>query len=490
MQSVLSGIRRATVKTVLGTVVVVGTLEVTTHLPSEGRSSQLYHDIADKIIVPSMRTVLNPEQAHQLAISLARFAPTFRPSPNEQKVNVSVRLWHDRQEDQDDQKQEGQRERNGSKSNGLLFTNPIGLAAGYDKDATAIIPLLNMGFGFVEIGSVCLKPQPGNPSPRMFRLVDDHAIINRYGFNSAGGDVVQSHLQEFRNVQQLSSSSSPSIDDATTITTTTSPWYEQLYDFVWPGRKQTIQNGILGVNLGKNKTSTTPIEDYQSLIGRLGPYADYLVINVSSPNTPGLRDLQETSSLEALLKGCQDACQKLPTKKPLLVKLAPDLSDDELKDLASLFLKLKIDGIILTNTTTARPASLITPGPVKQETGGLSGRPLKARSTQVIRLLYECTDGTIPIIGVGGVESGTDAYEKFKAGASLVQVYSSLVYGGPGLVSRIRDDVARLMLENGQRDLQNDVVGLDHEQIFWKKQRKAADLKLKRLDEESKTIAD
>mmetsp|Transcript_23176 Transcript_23176/g.54968 ORF Transcript_23176/g.54968 Transcript_23176/m.54968 type:complete len:481 (+) Transcript_23176:92-1534(+) len=479
MQSVLSGLRRATVKTVVGTVVVVGTLEVTTHLPSEGRSSQLYHDIADKIIVPSMRTILSPEQAHQLAIQLARFAPTFRPSPNEQKVNVAVRLW---QQDDDQEEDQDQAEQKEEDSNGLLFTNPIGLAAGYDKDATAIIPLLNMGFGFVEIGSVCLKPQPGNPSPRMFRLVDDHAIINRYGFNSAGGDAVQSHLQEFRNTQELSSSSPVDEDSA--------PWFERLYDFVWPGRIQTIQNGILGVNLGKNKTSTTPIEDYQSLIGQLGPYADYLVINVSSPNTPGLRDLQESSSLEALLKGCQDACQKLPTKKPLLVKLAPDLSDDELKDLASLFVRLKIDGIILTNTTTARPASLITPGQVKQETGGLSGRPLKTRSTQVIRLLYECTNGTIPIIGVGGVESGTDAYAKFKAGASLVQVYSSLVYGGPGLVSRIRDDVARLMIENGQRDLQNDVVGLDHEQIFWKKQRKAADLKMKKLDEESQTTVE
>jgi dihydroorotate dehydrogenase len=365
-------------------------------------------------------------------------APTHRPSAKEQKLNVGITLW-----------------------DGVHFSNPVGLAAGYDKDATAIAPLLGMGFSFCEIGSVCLRPQPGNPSPRMFRLTKDEGIINRYGFNSLGSDVVEQNLKEFRQLQKSSAAGAKSEEQ-------TSVW-QTIYNFLWPGGNSMLTSGIVGVNLGKNKTSTTALEDYQTLIRQLGPYADYLVINVSSPNTPGLRDLQETSSLEGLLSGCHEACRELPEKTPLLVKLSPDLSNDELKDIAKLLMKLEIDGIILTNTTTARPAGLVSSN--KNETGGLSGAPLKNRSTECIHLLYETTKGQIPIIGVGGVQNGHDAYEKLRVGASLVQVYSGMIYGGPGIVSKIRDEVAELMIQNGQRNLQEEVVGSAHEQLHWERQR-------------------
>ena len=431
--------RRRTVRTIFGGAIVVGTIEVATHLPSQGRSSYFYHTLADDWIVPTMRRVLGPEDAHKMALNLAILAPTHRPSAKEQQLNVVVRLWKN-----------------------TIFLNPVGLAAGYDKDATAITPLMGMGFGFVEVGSVCLKAQPGNPSPRMFRLSEDEAIINRYGFNSKGADVVEESLKEYRRSLNLLESKKD-----------TTEWWEQIYNFLWPGQQQI---GLLGINLGKNKTSTTPLEDYQKLIHQLGPYADYLVINVSSPNTPGLRDLQNTTSLEGLLRGCQEACQELAEKQggkqqpapPLLVKLSPDLTDSELKDIAGVLIKLDIDGIILTNTTTARPTSLISLN--KGETGGLSGQPLKDRSTECIRLLYRYTEGKIPIIGVGGISSGKDAYEKLRAGASLVQVYSGMIYKGPGMVSKIRDEVAELMLQNGQRDLQKDVIGIDHDDLFWKRQ--------------------
>lgn len=225
------------------------------------------------------------------------------------------------------------------------------------------------------------------------------------------------------------------------------------------------------------------------MILQLGPYADYLVVNVSCPNISGLRDLQSTSSLEGLLKGCQEACSQLADKinvdnndntdaiastkrqpPPLLVKLSPDLTDSELEDIAAVLMKVGIDGIVVTNTTTSRPTGLVSPN--KAEQGGLSGKPLKERSTECIRVLYRFTKGTIPIIGVGGVQNGHDAYEKLRAGASLVQVYSGMIYEGPGMVSKIRDEVAELMLLNGQRDLQTDVVGIDHDDLFFQRKRR------------------
>ena len=441
-QRAIQSLQHATIRTLCGGAVVVGTLEVTTHLPSEGRSSAFYHGLADNWVVPAMRRLLGPEEAHKAALQIAFLAPTHRPSANEQKLNVEVRLWENRK-----------------KTQGKVFANPIGLAAGYDKDGTAISSLMAMGFGFVEVGSVCLQAQPGNPSPRMFRLLEDEAIINRYGFNSMGANAVEEHLKDYREQEA-----------ALKLSKSKSSWEQKVFDFLWPGTKDVVQ-GVVGINLGKNKTSTTPLEDYQKLILQLGPYADYLVINVSCPNISGLRALQSTFSLEGLLKGCQEAVQQLADdgpKPPLLVKLSPDLTDSQLEDIAAVLMKLEIDGIILTNTTTSRE-NLASKNKVQQ--GGLSGKPLKERSTECIRVLYHFTKGKIPIIGVGGVQNGRDAYEKFRAGASLVQVYSGMIYEGPGMVSKIRDEVAELMLQNGQRDLQAELVGVDHDDLIFRKKR-------------------
>mmetsp|Transcript_25657 Transcript_25657/g.40262 ORF Transcript_25657/g.40262 Transcript_25657/m.40262 type:complete len:249 (-) Transcript_25657:20-766(-) len=224
--------------------------------------------------------------------------------------------------------------------------------------------------------------------------------------------------------------------------------------------------GILGVNLGKNKTSDDEIGDYTTGIRKLGPYADYLVINVSSPNTPGLRSLQQREPLHNLLTSTTKARDEYAPHAPVYVKIAPDLSLSEMEDVAAVVMETDIDGMIVSNTTNARPESLVSPK--KREVGGLSGAPIKNRSTECIRTMYKLTNGTIPIIGVGGVGSGRDAYDKLKAGASLIQVYSMMVYEGPGVVSRIRKELADLLVENGYKNVE-DVVGADCEDIYWRR---------------------
>lgn len=429
MSSVLQSLRRTTVRVVTGGIVVVGGLEVTTHLPSEGRSSRLYHQAADRLATPLLRYISNPEHAHHLAVELLRdypqWAPTHRPSAVEQALMVEQTLCCDRRR--------------------IKLDNPIGLAAGFDKDAEGMPALLNLGFGFVEVGSVCLRPQPGNPSPRMFRLLEDDAIINRYGFNSQGVEAVKTNLQAFRSE--------------------------------YKGK------GLAGINLGKNKDSETPLEDYQELIRELGPYADYLVINVSCPNQSGMRDLQSADNLEYLLTGCDEARRELSSDDdndesklpPLFVKLSPDLDEEQLLAVATTLMELqvqnKVDGIIVSNTTTDRPHGLQSEN--RHEEGGLSGRPLTHKSTECIRSLYAATKGQIPIIGVGGVFSARDAMDKLKAGASAVQIYSGMVIQGPGLVSKIRHELAVLLKENGFRSI-NQVIGLDHEELYWERRFQAA----------------
>jgi len=232
----------------------------------------------------------------------------------------------------------------------------------------------------------------------------------------------------------------------------------------------------LGVNIGKNKTSEDAVADYVTGIETLSPYADYIVINISSPNTAGLRDLQHADALKRLLDACIKArdrvaassedAKKKSTPVPLFVKLAPDLSDEELRHVARTCLAMGVDGIVVTNTTLQRPADLLSRE--AREIGGLSGAPIKDRSTECIRTVFTATEGRLPIIGVGGIGSGKDAYEKLAAGASLVQVYSMMVYKGPGLISRIRHELAECMVQNGKRTLK-DVIGSDHDEIFWKK---------------------
>jgi dihydroorotate dehydrogenase len=306
---------------------------------------------------------------------------------------------------------------------GLTFKNPVGLAAGYDKDAVAIHGLGALGFGHVEVGTVTPKPQPGNPRPRLFRLLEDEAVINRMGFPSRGSEFVQMQLNPYLRVSML----------------------ERYFGFVPPHKKKTtrrIQKGdlILGINLGKNKE--TPNEeavlDYLELLQNFAPYADYLAINISSPNTVGLRQLQGRVALEGLLTQL-DLQRKLEEKAlekkiPLLVKLAPDLTQQELDEAIDVVLATHMDGIIATNTTLARDGLQSTH---QGETGGLSGSPLRLRSEAVLSQIVKRVDGKIPVVSVGGIMNPDDAKRRFDLGATLIQIYTGLIYQGPGLVKKI-----------------------------------------------------
>jgi dihydroorotate dehydrogenase len=290
---------------------------------------------------------------------------------------------------------------------GIDFPNPIGMAAGFDKDAEVAEPLLRLGFGFVEIGSVTPRPQPGNPKPRLFRLTEDRAIINRLGFNSEGLAAVEARLAV-----------------------------------------RSRSRGIIGVNLGKNRDCADAVADYRAGVAALAPHADYLVVNISSPNTPGLRALQGRAPLEALIRGVDEArTQASAAPPPLLVKLAPDLTPEDCRDVAEVALAARLDGLIVGNTTIARPPGLKSRH--RAESGGLSGRPLMAPSTRLLAEVYRLTAGRIPLIGVGGIASGADAYAKIRAGASLVELYTALVYEGPGLVGRIKSDLTALLRRDG-----------------------------------------
>lgn len=298
---------------------------------------------------------------------------------------------------------------------GRALGNPVGLAAGFDKNALVPDAMLRLGFGFVEVGGVTPKPQPGNPQPRLFRLEEDRAIVNRMGFNNEGLEVMAQRLQ------------------------------------------RRARLGVVGANLGANKDSPDRPGDYAILYERLAPLVDFCVVNVSSPNTPGLRNLQGREELSALLGRLQPLHGKLKT--PLLVKIAPDLADEDIRDVAQLALDHRLDGIVATNTTIARPASLRSRH--AGETGGLSGAPLRERATEVLRELYRQVGGKLTLIGVGGIASGADAYARIRAGADVVQLYSALVYEGPGLVTRIRRELAALLKRDGFRSLK-DAVGADH----------------------------
>ena len=286
---------------------------------------------------------------------------------------------------------------------GRSLPNPIGLAAGFDKNAEVIDAMLKHGFGFVEVGSLTPEPQVGNPRPRLFRLAEDRGVINRMGFPGQGLDAARSRLA------------------------------------IRPRR------GFVGVNVGANKDSTDRAADYVTCSVALAPYADYLVCNVSSPNTPGLRNLQGRTQLADLLKRVQDAIAARPV--PLLVKIAPDATDDDLDDIVAVCRELRMDGIIIGNTTLSRPPSLRSTR--REETGGLSGTPLTALATEVLRRTARRVEGQFPLVGCGGVGSGADAYAKIRAGATLVQLYSAMVYEGPPLIRRIKDELAALLARDG-----------------------------------------
>ena len=300
---------------------------------------------------------------------------------------------------------------------GREFPNPIGIAAGFDKDAQVPDALLRLGCGFAETGTVTPRPQQGNPKPRIFRLDEDAAVINRLGFNSRGLELTLARLRKRRRV------------------------------------------GVVGVNLGKNRDSTDAAADYLDGVRRVGQLADYFVINVSSPNTPGLRDLQRREILDDLLRQVIAARDTAAPGTPLLVKIAPDLSPEEQADIAALSGPSGIDGIVIANTTIARPANLRSRS--ANEPGGLSGKPLFAPSTVLLGDVYRLTNGKIPLIGVGGVSSAEDAYAKIRAGASLVQLYTALVFEGPGLIGRIKRGLAELLRRDGFSAI-GEAIGADH----------------------------
>jgi dihydroorotate dehydrogenase len=295
----------------------------------------------------------------------------------------------------------------------LDFTNPLGLAAGFDKDAEVVDAMLALGFGFVEAGTVTPEPQPGNPRPRLFRLDEDAGVINRFGFNSQGLAAFVARLQAMR--------------------------------------QSGGARGIVGANVGKNRDAADAARDYARGIEAVCEFADYLVCNLSSPNTPGLRELQARSQMQELITRVLDArvhaAMRTGRVPPLLVKVGPDLDADQIRDIAEVALAAKIDGLIVGNTTVERPATLKSRH--AREAGGLSGVPLLARANACLAEMHRYVGGRIPIIGCGGVASGADAYSKIRAGASLVQLYTALVYHGPELVVQIKRDLAALLRADG-----------------------------------------
>jgi dihydroorotate dehydrogenase len=303
---------------------------------------------------------------------------------------------------------------------GLDFPLPIGVAAGFDKNAEVFKELLNLGFGFVETGTVTPMAQPGNEKPRMYRLSEDKAIINKLGFNNLGLDKYRQHIRKWSDQQG---------------------------------------HGIVGVNVGKNKNTAEPLSDFMTSISMLSEYASYITINISSPNTIGLRDLQSRHNLKALIEMAKATRNKCKKKPPLLIKIAPDLSETQKNDVAEVATETKIDGLIVSNTTIFRPKSL--QNRFKNEPGGLSGEPLFEVSTRLLGDMYRLTHGKIPLIGVGGVSTGLQAYAKIKAGASLIQLYSAMVYYGPRIAVRISQELAELIKKDQFSSLK-EAIGADH----------------------------
>ena len=293
---------------------------------------------------------------------------------------------------------------------GIRLPNPIGMAAGFDKNAEVPDALLKLGFGFVEVGTVTPRPQMGNPQPRIFRLLEDDAVINRIGFANDGADLVTRRLSERRAASRM---------------------------------------GKIGINIGANKDSEDRIEDYVNGLKRFAGLGDYYTINISSPNTPGLRNMQAREVLVSLIERLLAVREQMSKvrKPPLLVKLAPDLTRPDWEEVAQVALDMGIDGLIVGNTTIGRPDSLKSAH--KSETGGLSGAPLRSLALENMKLIHGLTGGKIPLIGVGGIASGQDAYDRIRAGASVVQLYTAMVYAGPGLVARIKHDLTALLKRDG-----------------------------------------
>lgn len=348
---------------------------------------------------PLLFRVLPPETAHDLALMGLR-SGLFPRVKEIDDPTLRVTLW-DR-----------------------VFPNPVGLAGGFDKNALALRGLFGLGFGFIEAGTVTPRPQEGNPRPRIFRCPQQEAVINRMGFPNQGLSAFRRNLEGFLE-------------------------------------KRPRPAGLVGISIGMNKAQTEPEKDYVQLVRALGPLADYLAINVSSPNTPGLRDLQQKKPLTDLLNRVMEertrVCAAAPP--PVLLKLMPDLDAPQLAEIADVAQECSVDGVILTNTTLARPDNL--PSAFAGEKGGLSGAPVREKSTRMIRDFYALTEGKIPVVGVGGIFTARDAYDKIRAGASLVQVYTGFIYQGPFIAAEICRDLAALLRADGFSHI-SQAVGADH----------------------------
>jgi dihydroorotate dehydrogenase len=350
----------------------------------------------DRLSRPLMRA-LDPEDAHTLTLKALRLVPRIKAKADPDPPELKVRAF------------------------GLNFPNPIGLAAGFDKNAEVPDMMLRLGFGFVEVGTLTPRPQTGNPKPRVFRLVADGGVINRLGFNNAGAPQALARLAARAN-----------------------------------------EGGVVGVNIGANRDSDDRAEDYVRLIETFAAVASYFTVNVSSPNTPGLRNLQQADALDDLLARVIDARDRVKLRAgptPVLLKIAPDLTLPELDDVVGVARKHRVDGMIVSNTTISRPSSLRARDRAS-EAGGLSGRPLFKLSTRMLAETFVRTENQFPLIGVGGIDSSATAIAKIKAGATLVQVYSGLIYRGIGLVSEIKTDIAAA-IKRGHRDSLASMVGSD-----------------------------
>jgi dihydroorotate dehydrogenase len=348
----------------------------------------------ERILRPFMHA-LDPEDAHGLTLRMLKFTPPIATARDDKRL--------------------------AGRAFGLNFPNPVGIAAGFDKNAEVPDALLRLGFGFAEIGTVTPLPQPGNPRPRIFRLDADGGVINRLGFNSQGADTVLKRLAA-----------------------------------------RAASGGIIGVNVGANKNSPDRVADYVALIERFAAVASYITVNVSSPNTPGLRALQQATTLDDLLARVIDARERVSQQAgptPILLKVAPDLTLGELDDVVGIARSRRVDGMIVGNTTIGRPSSL-RETKTAREAGGLSGRPLFALSTRMLAETYVRAEGVFPLIGAGGIDSGAAAVAKFRAGASQVQLYSALVFRGLGLVAEIKSALIAALDEERLESL-SDLVGSD-----------------------------
>ena len=361
----------------------------------------------DGLLRPLLRT-LDPEDAHGLTLKMLKFAPLLGTARDDKRL--AVRAF------------------------ALNFPNPVGMAAGFDKNAEVPDALLRLGFGFVEVGTITPLPQAGNPRPRVFRLEADGGVINRLGFNSQGADAVLKRLAARAGAPLLPAAA------------TGGGW----------------EAGIVGINVGANKDTPDRVADYVRLIERFASVASYVAVNVSSPNTPGLRDLQQAAMLDDLLARVVDARERVvenagPT--PVLLKIAPDLSLSDLDDIVGIARSRRVDGMIVSNTTLSRPPGLREAEMAKQ-VGGLSGRPLFPLATRMLAETYVRVEGVFPLIGAGGIDSGAAALAKFRAGASLVQLYSALIFRGLGLVAEIKAALLAA-LDHDRLDNLNDLVGAD-----------------------------